>query len=152
MTELKNSCAFTGHRDVVDVDTTLLKKCIVNLIGRGVDTFYCGMARGFDLIAAETVVELKRDYPNIKLIGCVPCPGQDRYFSNELKEKYSDLLLACDEVKMLSQHYYNGCMYLRDRFMVDNSYYLVAFLREKSGGTYYTVTYAKSSAREIIVM
>lgn len=34
---------------------------------RGYNTYLCGMAIGFDMICAETVIDLKKSYPNIKL-------------------------------------------------------------------------------------
>jgi uncharacterized phage-like protein YoqJ len=110
------------------------------------------MAKGFDLIAADAVLSLKRDFSHLKLIACVPCPGQERYFSDEDKETYARILQSADEVKVLSPNYYNGCMYARDRYMVDNSSYVIAFLREKLGGTFYTVNYARSQSKEIIIL
>jgi uncharacterized phage-like protein YoqJ len=110
------------------------------------------MAKGFDLIAADAVLSIKKKHRGIKLIACVPCPGQDRYFSAEDKENYNRILESCSQVKVLSPNYYNGCMYARDRYMVDNSKYVVAFLREKVGGTFYTVNYARSQKKKIIML
>ena len=61
------SCAFTGHREVEnDLDVKRLNQEIEALIKRGVDTFYNGMARGFDLIAAKEVLKLKKKYKNVR--------------------------------------------------------------------------------------
>lgn len=55
------SCAFTGHRyELKDFDAELLERVIKNLIISGVVIFYCGMAVGFDLAAAECVISLKK--------------------------------------------------------------------------------------------
>ena len=51
------SCAFTGHRyELKEFDAELLERVIKNLIISGVVIFYCGMAVGFDLAAAECVI------------------------------------------------------------------------------------------------
>jgi uncharacterized phage-like protein YoqJ len=147
------SCAFTGHREVNDyLDGQLLEKCLKNLIDQGVNTFYNGMAKGFDLLAAELVLKLKRTYPQIKLIACIPCLGQEKSYSDEDKSRYAAILEKCDDIKIISRTYYTGCMFARDRYMVDNSDYLVALLRHTHGGTYYTVSYAKSKNKPIIVV
>ena len=107
------------------------------------------MARGFDLIAAQAVCELKEVYPNIKLVACIPCPSQDGKFTAEEKEKYQYVLSKCDSKILLSDHYFNGCMLMRNRFLVDNSSMLIAYLRQKRGGTFYTVKYAEEKGKKI---
>ena len=61
----EKTCCFTGHREIPERDYNLLKQktknAIVALIGKGVIYFGAGGARGFDTIAAETVLELKKD-------------------------------------------------------------------------------------------
>ena len=60
------SCIFTGHRELgEDFSVKKLKKEIENVIKRGVDTFYNGMAIGFDMFSAETVLKLKK---NIRIL------------------------------------------------------------------------------------
>jgi uncharacterized phage-like protein YoqJ len=110
------------------------------------------MAKGFDLLAAETVLKLKGTYPQIKLIACIPCLGQEKNYTEEDKSRYALILEKCDDIKIISRTYYPGCMFSRDRYMVDNSDYVVALLRHTHGGTYYTVSYAKSKNKPIIVV
>lgn len=143
-------CAFTGHREVgTELDEKLLKRVVERLVKRGTQTFYCGMARGFDLIAADCVLSLKRKY-DVKLVACVPYEGQGDSFYGKEKERYARVLSACDEVNVLSPRYYNGCMQARDRYMVDHCDGVVCFLRENRGGTYYTVNYAKKKNLPVI--
>lgn len=138
------TCAFTGHRDLqADFSARKLKKTVETLIERGVDTFYCGMAQGFDLCAAETVLKIKKRKPLIKLIACVPCYNQERNFSEADKKRYVKILKKVDENILLSDVYYNGCMLARNRYMADRADVLVAYLNKDSGGTAYTVRYFK---------
>lgn len=148
------SCALTGHRKLGEsFDISLVERAIDSFIGEGILNFYCGMAMGFDLIAAKVVLERKKSNPEIKLIACVPCPNQDKYYSAEEKKKYGELLKSCDEVKLLSEKYFNGCMLVRDRFMVDSCGHLIAYLAGRNeGGTAYTVRYAKCLDRRIYVI
>ncbi len=58
------TCCFTGHRVILPNDYGKIKKelynTIVNLIDKGVIYFGCGGALGFDTLAAETIIELKK--------------------------------------------------------------------------------------------
>lgn len=145
-----SSCSFTGHRELADLDVALLDRVIKNLIISGCTRFLCGMAQGFDLTAAESVLALKKEYPKVELVACVPCDGQSRYYSSADRARYDRVLKSCSEVIVLSEDYYQGCMHVRDRFMVDNSDVVVCYLRKKSGGTYYTVKYAKTHDKKVI--
>lgn len=144
------NCAFSGHRNLLkELDVNLLDRVILNLIKTGVKNFYCGMAIGFDFIAAESVIALKKQY-DIKLFACIPCEGQSESYTQINKERYQRILEACDGEIILAPSYYKGCMFGRDRFLVDNCGVLVSFLRKKSGGTYYTVKYAERKNIKII--
>ena len=143
-------CAFTGHRVMKDLDINLLDRVIENLIKGGCKRFLCGMARGFDLTAAESVLQLKKTYPDIELIACVPCEGQSDDYTSSDKARYLRILENCKEVIVLSDEYYKGCMMVRNRFMVDNCDVVISYLRRKFGGTYYTIKYAESSEKKVI--
>ena len=149
----EKTCAFTGHRQVENnFDASRFEQVLTAYIEEGYTTFLCGMAVGFDTIAAELVLKLKEKYPRIKLIACIPCEGQSKYFSPAEKVKYNGILQRCDEVKVLSESYYKGCMQARDRYMVDNCHLLIAYKRVNSGGTYYTLNYALSLNKRICLI
>ena len=139
--QIKN-CAFTGHRDL-DESFSLekLQKEVLNLAEKGVVNFFCGMAKGFDLYAAEAVLKIKENYKNVKLIACIPFYGQEKNYTQEDKKRYIDILKNCDLRVTLSQNFYKGCSLSRDRYMADNADVMVAYLKKKKGGTAYTVSY-----------
>ena len=138
------ACAFTGHRELgEDFSARKLKKEIKKRMEEDVEIFFNGMASGFDLLAAEYVLALKKKFENVKLIACIPCPEQDKYFSKEDKIRYSKILKKADEVNVLSESYYRGCMQKRNRFMVDRADLLIAYCNKEEGGTAYTVKYFK---------
>ena len=145
-------CAFTGHRnfDYYNEIRSLERAVESAIIDDDVDTFYDGMARGFDLAAAQIVIALKKKYKNIKLIACVPFYGQQEKFSAHDKILYNAILESCDEVIVLSEKYYPGCMYARNRYMVDNSDMVIAYYRGRKGGTEYTVKYAEENEKKVV--
>ncbi len=121
----EKTCCFTGHREIPESDYNLLKQktnnAIVALIGKGVIYFGAGGARGFDTIAAETVLELKKDYPQIKLILVLPCPDQTKGWKEGDIRKYNIIKENADKVVFTADHYFSGCMHVRNRHLVDNS-------------------------------
>lgn len=129
--KLKVAC-FSGHRKLPQECMKLqadLEKAIVELINRGVVFFGNGGALGFDQLAAETVLRLKEDYPHIRLVMVLPCPPEQQSlkWSAEQKQRYFRILEQADKVRVLSPQYTNSCMLDRNRHMVDNSDYLIAF-------------------------
>ena len=145
----ENACAFTGHRLIYsDFDLSLLKRVVEGLLKRGIDTFYCGMAKGFDLFAAEVVLGFSG--AGAKLVACIPYEGQSHSFSSSDRERYDNILGYCSERILFSQEYNRFCLHARDRFMVDCCGTVVCYLRKERGGTHYTVNYARARGRHII--
>ncbi len=146
----EKTCAFTGHRILYnDFNKNQLKENILKVIERGYNTFLVGMALGFDTQVFIELFKLKNDY-DIRIIACIPCSDQAKKFSLKDKELYYKMIEDADEKILISENYYNGCMQKRNRFMVDNSSILISYLRENKGGTYSTVSYAKTKGIEII--
>ena len=146
------TCCFSGHR-VLESPRKVAKLLIPeieNLISKGVIYFCCGGALGFDTLAAETVIKLRKKHKSIKLILILPCYNQDRYWDNEEKHTYKKIKAGADEVIYTSEAYYKGCMMKRNRELIDGSKYLVCYLRKLTGGTAYTVSYATRKDLEII--
>ncbi|MBO4262238.1 MAG: DUF1273 family protein [Clostridia bacterium] len=146
MTEIifrENACCFTGHRDLPEDSgelTEKLRKTVKGLIKKGVKVFYAGGARGFDTLAAKTVVALKEEYPTIKLVLVLPYRKGGKY----------EYVGKADGVEYVAEDYYRGCMFVRDRLLADMSAYCVCYLTEKRGGTAFTVGYAKNSGLTVI--
>ena len=57
--------AFTGHRTYCGEASAALAAAIRGLHAHGFRTFLCGMAVGFDLAAAEAVLELRDSLPGL---------------------------------------------------------------------------------------
>ena len=155
MIERSKVACFSGHRKLPENCSKLranLEKAIIELIERGVVFFGNGGAVGFDALAATTVLKLKKEYPHIRLVMVLPCPPEDQSmkWNEEQKKRYYDLLDQADKVRILSPRYTSGCMLNRNRHLVDNSGYLICYLREQHGGTFYTVNYAEQQRLKIL--
>ena len=145
---------FTGHRKIppeqMDTLARRLKAELTKLIKDGYIYFGAGGALGFDTLAAQTVLELKRNYPHIKLILVLPCVSQTRGWSAVDAEIYENIKREADKVVYTSQEYTRGCMHKRNRHLVDNSNVCVCYLTENTGGTVYTVDYARKNGLSIV--
>ncbi len=155
-------CCFSGYRpskfpfplksNNADFQVFLrnFKTTISALIDDECGVFYTGMASGFDIIAAELVCEFKANYPHIKLVAVVPFEEQEKSYSIDWKLRYDRLISACDEVIVLSKEYHAGCYQNRNKYMVDNSDYVVTWYDGKHGGTRNTLNYAQKKNRYIV--
>lgn len=150
------TCFFTGHRIIpqeeIDDVINKTKQYIIDLINKGVNTFLCGGALGFDTICGQIVLSLKNEYKNIKLYMIIPCKDQDKYWNNKDKETYWHLIKNADRVIYTQDKYKAGCMHLRNRFMSDNSSYAIAYLKKSGGGTAYTVKYAQKNGVNVLLI
>ena len=59
-----------------------------------------------------------------------------------VRERMDALSTYADEVIYVSETYSKGCMFERNRFMVDRASYCISYCTKKSGGSFYTVRYA----------
>ena len=133
-------CVFTGNRELqTDFSKKKLKAAICQMIELGVHTFLCGMAMGFDLAAAELLLSLKKKNPTLRLVACVPCIGQEKYFSKTDQKRYVTALKKADERVILAENYYKGCMQVRDKYMAERADVMIAYSKKQEGGTAYTV-------------
>lgn len=150
----EKTCCFTGHRQINKSDIPKIKAVLENkliqLIELGYIYFESGGALGFDTIAAQSVLNLRKKYPEIKLILVLPCKSQSHSWSNDDKNIYEDIKRQSNEIIYTSDEYFRGCMHKRNRYLVDGSNICISYLITPSGGTAYTVEYAKKIGNYII--
>jgi len=96
-------CCFTGHRpekmEYSEKDIRpRLKKAIEWAIGKGIVTFITGMAMGTDIWAAEIVLEIREQNPDIHLVCALPHPNFEKYRSYEEKKRFNAILKKADYV------------------------------------------------------
>lgn len=150
----EKTVCFTGHRDVPVLKLISIKSRLKSTLKKLIDDGYCyfgaGGALGFDTIAAQTVLELREKNPQVKLILVLPCVSQADRWSEKDKKIYFDIMKEADKVVYTSQDYTRGCMFKRNRHLVDNSSVCVCYRTEDKGGTAYTVDYANKKGLRVI--
>ena len=148
------TCCFTGHREIPLLQrhriAKKLQQEIIKLIQEGVVYFGAGGALGFDTLAAQTVLRMKAQYSEIKLILVLPCESQADRWDEKDRRVYEEIKLKADKVKYTSIAYTSGCMHKRNRHLVDNSSVCVSYMTKNTGGTAYTVDYAKKNHVRVI--
>lgn len=138
----------TGRRgDFLDELKSVIALCVEN----GFRHFISGGATGVDTDFAFAVIELKKKYPFITLEIAIPCPEQSRYWSEDEKLDYDELLRAADVTTVTNPYYTAYCMQKRNKYMVDNSdCVLCCYNGATEGGTYNTVRYAEKSGKRLL--
>lgn len=142
------TCCFTGHRRMPDMSfhpvRVKLENALFELVQLGYNTFVGGGAVGFDMLAESASIELRRQFSDVRVVIIMPSfdyrfgwtEGEHELMS--LIERNSNRLFFCTE------KYRRGGMFLRDRALVDVSSRCISFMVKNTGGTAYTVKYAKS--------
>lgn len=153
-TDITRTAAFTGHRFVRYNDRqrlkTSLERAITACCHSGIRRFLCGMATGFDMLAAETLLAMKADCPDIRLTAVIPFRGQSCRFNPADKERYRSILGKADNVVCLSETYFDGCFLRRNDYMLNRASHIIAYYNgEPKGGTFYTCHRAERMGLEI---
>ncbi len=153
--------AFTGYRpqkmpygfDESDSRCIDFKKrlhdTIESLIWQGYQHFISGGAMGMDMFAAETVVELKKKYPEILLEMVSPFDAQAAKWSPEYQGRHAALFSKADIVTATGHAYTKSCMFVRNRYLVENADLLLAAYDGQPGGTEMTIRYARQMGIQV---
>ena len=165
MKKARKACAFTGHRpkklpwgyNEKDMRCVALKaeleRQIRLLIQEGVMDFLSGMAEGIDLLAAEIVLNLRAEYPDIKLHCILPCRGQEAEWPAASQARYHAILEQADSIVYVSRIFRKNCMLERNHFLAAHSDVLLAVYNgEYRGGTAATIRYAQKLGHSIIIL
>lgn len=158
------TACFTGHRPAAlfkvytatnmkqklsEIITGIIRKCI----SLNITQFISGGALGVDQIAAKCVLELKKEYPFLKLIIAKPFPGQCLKWHPDQQVAYLDICNKADEVIEVSDGDYQiWKMHARNKWMVDHSSILIAIKMcdVNTGGTFACYSYAQRVKKLIL--
>ncbi|MDY2848323.1 MAG: SLOG family protein [Oscillospiraceae bacterium] len=156
---------FTGHRpdklpdngdprsQTILVLKSLLRQEIIDAVNDGYDTFISGMAAGVDMWAAEIVEELMDNNRYLQLYGAYPFRNYDsRYKTTEEEQLTQRIVSRASGIVYVSENYFKGCMFERNRFMADRSSRMIAVVGDYKTGTGYTVRYAKKLGVDVHIL
>ncbi|MFR9524538.1 MAG: SLOG family protein [Rikenellaceae bacterium] len=162
----EKTIAFTGNRSLTSPDgrpLTELKAAICNrlmellereYLDNGINTFISGMALGFDLLCATVVVELKRKYPEIRLVAALPFIEQADKYSEADKAQYRQLIDNADFTIAIGGYTYtNQAYHDRNDFMLANASKIIAYHNGKArSGTGSTLRKAADMGIDVVNM
>ena len=133
-------CTCFGHRETYKDFSRVLSELLEDLIlNQGVVEFWTGGMGNFDGSFSAAVRGLKRKYPDIKLILIKP------YFSNELNTNKEYYEYTYDDVvipDVLAGVHPKSAITKRNRWMAENSDFVVTYVYRDFGGAYDAKKYA----------
>ena len=135
-------CCFAGDRDIYDNSVKeKIKEKVISLIEKeNVKTFWTGNYGAFDGYAASVVRELKQVYSDITLELIIPYVTKEmNYYKESYYKNYDHILMADIPVSTPARYK----IIKANQYMIDNSAYLVCYVRYSRGGAARTLEYAK---------
>ena len=158
----ETTCCFTGPRparlpmngnefsaEIIGLKINL-RAAIIDAYNDGFRFFMSGMAEGFDLFAAETVLELKSELEDIALVAVLPFSEAPKRHSAKTVKRMENVLSKADAVISLSENYFSGCEHRRNIYMADNSTRIIGYYNGLSGGTAHCWNYSADKNLELV--
>ncbi len=138
---------FTGHRhlssNIIRPLFISLQCAIRDACMMGYRDFLSGAALGFDTLAAEAVLSLRTEFPQIRLILAIPCDDQSARWPVADQKHYASLKEQADCIICVNKSsYFTGCMAIRNQYLVHHSSLCICYLTQFRGGTGQTVRFA----------
>lgn len=133
---------FCGHSEVLHMEEVRLwlLETLEQLIAEGADTFYLGGYGAFDLLAASTVWQMKRRYPEIWAILVLPYPDRKVCTSRYDGTVYPPLETVPKRFAITH----------RNRWMADRSDVVLAYVLHSWGGAAAMLGYAERKGKRIV--
>ena len=139
------TCTFFGHRDCPDTVKPRLREVLVQLIERnGMDRFYVGHQGAFDAIVRAVLRELVQSYPQIRYDIILAYVPQEKFdFDTEMEQH----TLLPEGIETVPRRF---SIDRRNRWMLQQSDYVVTYVRYSWGGAAKFASEAKR-LRKVVV-
>ena len=128
---------FCGHSKISYTDLSKIKEKLSEelkkLITLGATEFLLGGYGMFDLLCAQTIKELKFEYPHIKSVLVIPYINRD----------FNKTLYDCSEYPPLENVPKKFAISKRNEYMIKKSDAVIAYITHEYGGAFTTFEYAK---------
>ena len=141
------TCCLTGHQDIAPwEEKKVLNKMwiqVARLLQEGYLYFGVGGARGFDRLAAEYLLDIRDQWKKqIRIISVLPYPGYMKDWDEQDIARQERIIRRSNKVVYVCQEK-DGAFLARDRKLVDESSFCICYCHRLTGGTAYTVRYAR---------
>ena len=130
-----------------------LHHAIMEALRLGYQTFLCGMAKGFDLLCADILLDIReqhKQHRNIILIAVLPYANHD--FTDSWGNLHKVVKACANQAIVISPNYTPNCYHQRNRYLIDNSSHLICYWDGQEGGTAQTVQMASKHFLGFIVI
>lgn len=143
-------CCCFGHRDCYGLDLGVLRGVVERLIvNDGVNIFLNGNRGEFDCYFGMTVAVMQEKYPHVRHMLIEPYPTRDLAINRESYERVYDKIIIPREASTAERR---AAIPIRNRWMVDHSDIIVAYVQHTYGGAYKAVQYAKERKKQVIYL
>ena len=144
-------CTFAGHREVYQANIPEKLDAALAEIIKSDDhiVFLVGGMGGFDGMCSSSVRRAKKKYPDKKIILELVLP----YLTHDLNNSKEYYETSYDDVVVpgeLDGVHYKSAITKRNRWMVEQSDWLIAFVYRDFVGAYTTLRYAEKKGLHII--
>ena len=135
-----SACTFFGHGDCPEMNYSNILQTIQNLITeKNIITFYVGTQGNFDSLVYRALCNLRADFPQIRIYRVLAYLPKD----NSL---ISDSILL-EGIELIHPRY---AISWRNRWMIEHSDYVIAYITHNYGGAARFVNEAKRKGKTVI--
>ena len=135
-----SACTFFGHGDCPETKYSNILQAIQNLITeKNIITFYVGTQGNFDSLVYRALCNLRADFPQIRIYRVLAYLPKD----NSL---ISDSILL-EGIELIHPRY---AISWRNRWMIEHSDYVIAYITHNYGGAARFVDEAKRKGKTVI--
>ncbi len=141
---------FSGHHPGIRVIRYCLNDKIRDYVENGTKWIVISGQAGIELWTGEVCLELKKDYPDLKLAVLIPFLHQEAHYSDWMQQAYAHVLAAADYTAAISRRPYESPAQLRNknRFLVAKTDgLLMVYDEEQPGSPDYFLRAARREAR-----
>ena len=148
---------FTGHRPekLTRSEGEIKKELEMQIrqsVADGMNVFITGMARGADIWAAQIVLKLRDECPEIELMCACPYEGFEAGWSQDWRRQYRGVLESADSIEYICSGYSRSCFRIRNEWMVDRAARVIAVFNGERGGTKNTIDYARKTDVPVVLI
>ncbi len=141
--KLKSKTAvIIGHRDIYDLNESVVYDNIEKLIKQGYTEFLCGGMGQFDNLCTRCINHLKQKYKAVRCYLVIP------YLNTSISNhNYYDEIIYPEDFE---KYHYKAAIMQRNKYMVDKSLLAFCYVCYNFGGAIKTYNYAKIQGLAIV--
>lgn len=144
-------CNFAFLQKEKEEKKEILKKAvekIKNLRENGITSFISGMEEGLDLSLTEYILNTKKERDTLEC--AVAFEDQAKEYSEKERNTYFSLCEKCDTLSFVSKKRIFGCKTKRDKYMIEQSDFILCFWDKIAPYTGELLQYAASLNKKIL--